>query len=78
MIRFVDLTSAYWCGDSDSPCCAFLSTVTDRFVEVDGCEVFHGPEDLEALEDKAFAKRLKALVPEGFWKAGAVIEEDGT
>ena len=64
MIRFVDLSPWYWTDEGDSaPCCAFLDTVTDRFVEVDGSHVMHGAEDVAGL-----GERFAALVPEGFWK----------
>jgi hypothetical protein len=70
MLRFVDLTESYWGGDGqnmlDNPCCAFINTVNDRFVEVAGTHRFGGPEDF-AFVDGDMAIRLSALVPAGFW-----------
>lgn len=51
MIRFVDVSAAYFgCDDDETPpqkMCAFLSTVDDRFVENTDGE--------------------QRLVPDGFW-----------
>ena len=80
MIRFVDLTEAYWAGDEEnmreSPCCAFLDTVTDRFVREDtGGHVYFSDEDIGYIEVEAFERgeignlidRCRALGPGGFW-----------
>lgn len=73
MIRFVDLSDAYWAGDEinmrESPCCAFLNTVTDRFLENQMGHVFTGPEDLDDLPD--LKARLEGLMPPGFWAQAA-------
>lgn len=67
MIRFVDLTGVYWSDpDNREPCCAFLDTVTDRFVHcanLDG-HVFQSEFDYPLGED---GERLRALAPKGFW-----------
>lgn len=70
MIRFVNLTEAYW-GDSvegDAPLCAFLDTVNDSFLKsVDGGHVFN---DRAEVAEHADGKRLLRLVPDGFFGAG--------
>ncbi len=64
MIRFVDLTAFYWADDHGPPCCAFLDTVTDRFVESElGDHTFDTLEEVQAL-----GPRFVALVPDGFFK----------
>jgi hypothetical protein len=75
MIRFVDLTPVYWTDpDETSPCCAFLSTNTDRFLQdmpesMVGAHVCNGPEDVAAVEEaNEIVGRLSAMVPDGFWK----------
>lgn len=70
MIRFVDLTEYYWTSPDDHapPCCAFLNTVDDRFLENGtGSHTFDTPEDLDEL-DEFYRDRCKALVPVGFWQ----------
>jgi hypothetical protein len=64
MIRFVDLTPFYWhestCG---KPICAFIDTVTDRFVENDlGCHDFCSLREVEQL-----GERFTRLLPAGFF-----------
>ena len=70
MIRFVDMTEAYWGGDEEPvrshPCCAFINTVNDRFIDVDGSHMFDGDADIGLLAPP-LAARLRMLVPEGFW-----------
>ncbi len=65
MIRFVDLTLAYW-TEEGPPCCAFLDTVTDRFVEVDGVHVFFDLDEVRRLGNRT--ERFVGLIPDGFFK----------
>lgn len=70
MIRFVDLTPFYWVDEhpSNKPICAFIDTVTDRFIENDmGCHDFDSAEDVEAL-GPVLGPRCAGLVPHGFWE----------
>jgi hypothetical protein len=70
MIRFVDLTPWYWTDEDDPenpPVCAFLDTVTDRFVAVDGAQTFDCAEDVGGIPDEQLKLRCQALVPDGFW-----------
>lgn len=66
MIRFVDLSMAYWSDpDEPSPACAFVNTVVDRFIELeDGAQVAFDDDDIPGGD---LGERLRALVPEGFW-----------
>lgn len=74
MIRFVDLTEAYW-TDGGPPCCAFLNTIDDRFLESpSGGHTFDSPEDVNDLPS-AFRDRCASLVPEGFWAVPSKGEE---
>jgi hypothetical protein len=66
MIRFVDLTEAYW-TNGGPPCCAFLDTRTDRFVKHDDGHVFCDVEDFGGVDDMSLAGRCRALVPDGFF-----------
>jgi len=67
MLRFVDLTEAYWGGDPENmrahPTCAFLSTALDCFVDNDGAHTFDSLAEVEA----ALGDRGLALVPPGFF-----------
>lgn len=89
MIRFVDLTEAYWTDPSEgTPVCAFLSTTTDRFLENgDGFHIF---DSLKEVEEHPDADRLIGLLPLGFfertngltkyrfhWRDGKIDEEWG-
>lgn len=69
MLRFVDLTEAYWTDPEDGgPCCAFLSTVTDSFITFDlGGHVFSDMRDLHGIEDEGIRTRCIALLPDGFF-----------
>jgi hypothetical protein len=69
MIRFVNLTEAYWTDVTEgSPVCAFLSTTTDCFLESNhGDFVFASLED---VKEHPRAKRLLGLMPEGFFNTG--------
>lgn len=64
MIRFVDLTEAYWTDPEEtSPCCAFLDTRTDTFrCCEDGWHVFDTEEQVAGM-----GPRFSGLVPQGFW-----------
>lgn len=68
MIRFVDLSAAYWLDENSGttwPCCAFVSTISDTFIENnDGTHVFGGLYD---FPDNELGRRLLALVPEHFF-----------
>ena len=65
MIRFVDLTDAYWTEPGGKPLCGFLSTVTDKFLEsLDGEHTFRSTE--EVLEHRE-GQRMLSLVPVGFF-----------
>jgi len=67
VIRFVDLTAAYWLEEG-KPLCAFLNTVTDCFLEnVEICHTFNCLEDVQALPI-SHRERCLALIPEGFFK----------
>ncbi len=65
MLRFVDLTSAYWL-DEGPPCCAFINTVTDTFIDCGGSHTVDGADEL-ALIDPAYRDRCIRLVPDGFF-----------
>ena len=66
MIRFVDLTDAYWLEPNGEPCCAFLDTIDDTFVVTDyGGHVFTAHGD---FPDNDLGRRLRALVPEHFFE----------
>lgn len=68
MIRFVDLTAAYWGPAVDpTPCCAFIDTVTDRFIEGPMGPIFDGPEEVTEIAPADLALRCIELVPERFF-----------
>lgn len=61
MIVFVPIENI-----SGQPSCAFLDTVTDRFVENSlGCHTFDAPDE---IAEHPMAERLTRLVPPGFWE----------
>jgi hypothetical protein len=70
MIRFIDLTNAYWtdpeCGH---PICAFLNTSSNRFYVNDGGEMtFSSLEEISYIDvDWETKKRMMSLIPEGFF-----------
>ena len=69
MIRFIDLSEAYWtdpeCG---FPLCAFLNTTTDTFLKtLDDIHVFRAA-DIEEYPDKTVQARMHALTPPGYWE----------
>lgn len=80
MIRYVDLASFYWCDEPESgepryPF-AFLDTITDRFIELDGTQIWdcvedfkvdHAsefPEAVERRELERFLNKLPDTVPQ--------------
>lgn len=70
MIRFVDLTEAYWTDPEETtPMCAFLDTTTNRFVENDlGMHVCSDLDDVQSLgENGQLGKRCAGLMPPGFF-----------
>lgn len=76
MIRFVDLTGEYWTHpDHSSPICAFLSTSDDRFyLALDGGATFSSMEEITELGNHDFARRMAALVPDGFFEGKNALE----
>lgn len=80
MIRFVDLSRVYWTEPEDFgiPCCAFLDTVDDTFIESShgGC-VFDGISDiLEAEASTSVISRMISLVPAGYFGDGRQEGDD--
>lgn len=74
MIRFVDLTEAYWTHPAEGhPICAFLSTVNDRFIE-DVCGE-HTFDRLEDIAEHELGERLVGLVPDGFFTTKGQTDE---
>ena len=72
MIRFVDLTPFYWTLGG-KPCCAFLDTVTDTFINADYSEhTFDSALDVDCILDPELRARCAGLVPAGFWEADEV------
>ena len=66
MIRFIDLSEEYWTDpDFGSPCCAFLCTVSDTFLQTNGSQVFI---EMVEVEEHPQAERLKRLMPDGFFE----------
>lgn len=72
MLRFVDLSGAYWteplCG---TPLCAFLWTSDDTFVKHydSKCQTFSSIEDIrESINDPKLAERMIGLLPPGFFE----------
>lgn len=77
-MRFVDLSFDYFAldpaddpdyvisTDDFSPICAFIDTIVDRFVMVEGQHTFCCVEDFEPL-GYGLKERLLGLVPEGFF-----------
>lgn len=63
MLRFVDLTEAYW-TDGGAPVCAILETRTNRFLEAFGAHVL---TDLEEVKQAA-GERGVGLVPTNFFE----------
>lgn len=69
MLRFIDLTEAYWTDPSvGTPVCAFLSTSDDRFIcNENGQDIFFCLDDFHGMA-RATVKRCLGLVPDGFWE----------
>lgn len=71
MIRFVDLSDAYWTDpELGSPCCAFLCTGSDTFLQINGSQVFI---EMAEVEEHPQAKRLKRLMPDGFFEENSQL-----
>lgn len=71
MIRFIDLKGQILL-DSDDPCCAFFTTVTDRFLEIDGEQEWWSLSDvLHAVNHSGFPQQLKdrivRSIPSGYF-----------
>jgi hypothetical protein len=69
MIRFVDITDAYWTDAVPEPkrqrLAAFVSTSDDTFLRAgSGAHIFH---DLEEIAEHNLGHRMLALVPDGFF-----------
>lgn len=66
VIRFVDLTSFYWSDDDNqSPVCAFLDTINNRFIET--WSNGHTFTTLQEIKEHSRKERLMQLVPVGFF-----------
>jgi len=80
MIRFVDLTAAYWTHhDHGGPCCAFLNTTTDTFVEGELGYVFDSLAEVQAISDIRIpdvGERCAALVPDGFFEKRVASDDE--
>lgn len=67
MIRFIDLSEAYWTDPEEgSPICAFLSTTSDIFLT--NGDVEQTFSSLKEIEEHPDAERLISLMPDGFFK----------
>lgn len=64
MLRFVDLSEAYW-TDGRKPICAFLSTSDDRFLTTDSGEQTFS--DMEEIELHPQSERMKRLMPPNYF-----------
>jgi len=66
MIRFVNLTEAYYGDPEDSlHICAFISTSGDKFLQtMDGTHTF---DDLASIKEHPKAQRMLSLLPRGFF-----------
>lgn len=81
MIRFVDLTNAYWTFPEDPECgrpiCAFLDTITDRFIEnAAGSHTCSDMEDVLSLgmtKPGDLGERCAGLLPSGFFGGGKAL-----
>jgi hypothetical protein len=70
MIRFVDLSKVYWTDPEENggPACAFLDTITDRFVALNtGDHALLFEDEIDFIPDMELRDRCRGLVPEGFW-----------
>jgi hypothetical protein len=72
MLRFVDISEAYWCDEDDareSPCCMIINTVNDTALANDtGNHVLTDMLDVQ----EAGGDRAMALVPDGFFAVRVV------
>lgn len=68
MLKFIDLSTRYVLeGDKKVPYCAFLDTITMKFLaNGDGTQVFTSKKE---VEEQAQHERLARLIPPGFWEA---------
>ena len=66
MIRFIDLSEAYWTDpEFGTPLCAFLSTTDNRFLSnLDGQQTFHS---IEEVKEHKLYDRLLSLIPPDFF-----------
>lgn len=67
MMRFVDLTRAYWTDlvPDGPPLASFINTSDDRFVvSEDGSHLFRG---FDEIDEHQLGQRLRVLVPKGFF-----------
>jgi hypothetical protein len=66
MIRFADVTDAYW-TNGGAPCCIFIDTTSDTCIAGDdGCHVFDDLDAVRAIPD--LGERCAGLVPPGFFE----------
>jgi hypothetical protein len=72
MIRFIDLGNQL---EDDEKAFAFFNTVTDRFLTIEGEQVFYSLEDfqvnvklLACHGDSTLANRCRAAIPEDYLK----------
>lgn len=72
MIRFIDLTGLSPRRD-DAPCCAFLITEGDIFVDSGLGHVFDDMDEVRAIPD--LGERCAGLVPGGFFESRAASAE---
>ena len=90
MIRFVDITAAYYGLDGDDKedddtyphMCAFMDTITNTFIQDDtGQHIFESMEDIESVQAessggfKTLSERCKRLVPKGFFTGFRATEK---
>ncbi len=75
MIRFVDLSDAYWTDPvgSGRPICAFLSTGTNKFIlSVDGQHTFSSEDEIRECDQ---GERMWGLTPKGFFEGNTCVKE---
>lgn len=77
MIRFVNLREYYWFDENETSCLgpfAFIDTINEKFIEINGSQIWFDMEDLNSdlasLRPKSsqfiddFIDRITRLVPE--------------
>jgi len=88
MIRFVDITAAYYGLDGDDKedddtlphMCAFIDTINGQFIKSGrgGTHTFESMEDIESIPGgtsggcRTLSERCKRLVPYGFFSRARV------